>query len=147
MVQILSVRMQIFDHPGNCIWSVAYSDNYDKLDTGVVAGRLELAELVMPSSVTYPMRPLAFNNLYYHQATMTMTDNLATLLNFHFGGPISAVGSALVTSHSSQSEKRQATLDPESISLSRLEPVHAFRDYCPSGVDLSALRPVYSKIS
>ena len=63
MVQILSVRIDTSTTPAIVSGLVAYSDNYDKLDTGVVAGRLELAELAMPSSVTYPMRPLAFNNL------------------------------------------------------------------------------------
>jgi hypothetical protein len=40
----------------------------------------------MPSSVVFPIRPAAFNTLYFHQATFVMSDELATLLNFYFGG-------------------------------------------------------------
>jgi len=97
MVQIVSLRIDTMTEPAVVTGVVAYSDEYDKLNTGTVLGRLKLADLQMPSSVTYPMRPLAFNNLYYHQATMAMSDELATFLNFHFGGTNFSQGLSLGT--------------------------------------------------
>jgi len=97
MIQIVSVRIDTSTDPAIVTGVVAYSDEYDKLNTGTVLGRVKLADLQMPASVTYPMRPLAFNNLYYHQATLTMSDELASLLNFFFGGANFSQGMSLGT--------------------------------------------------
>ncbi|NDD64944.1 MAG: DUF11 domain-containing protein, partial [Acidobacteria bacterium] len=56
MIQIVSVRVDTSTDPAIVTGVVAYSDEYEKLNTGSVLGRVKLADLRMPSSVSYPMR-------------------------------------------------------------------------------------------
>lgn len=85
-IQILSVTIDTSTDPAVVSGIVLYNSEKDKQNTGAVLGRVKLADLRMPSSVVYPIRPNAFNTLYYHQATIAMSDELASLLNFYFGG-------------------------------------------------------------
>ncbi|MFN7828161.1 MAG: hypothetical protein ACK5RR_09385 [Acidobacteriota bacterium] len=85
-IQILSLTIDTSTDPAVVSGIVLYSSERDKRNTGSVLGRVKLADLKMPSSVVFPIRPAAFNTLYFHQATFVMSDELATLLNFYFGG-------------------------------------------------------------
>jgi hypothetical protein len=64
---------------------VAASTSWDQNNTGTVTGRIKLADLTLPASVELPMKPMAFSTLYIHQATLSMSSELANLLNSFFG--------------------------------------------------------------
>ncbi len=85
-IHILSITIDTSKDPIAVTGVVLYNSERDRSNTGSVLGRVKLADLRMPSSVVFPIRPNAFNTLYFHQATFTMSDELASLLNFHFGG-------------------------------------------------------------
>lgn len=84
-IEIHSIQIDTLQNPGALTGVVVVTDAWDQLNTGSVLGRVTLAELTLPSSVTLPIRPQAFNSLYVHQAALTLSDDLATVLNSFFG--------------------------------------------------------------
>ena len=84
-LQILSVTIDTIPTPAILSAVVAASTSWDQNNTGTVTGRIKLAELTLPASVELPMRPMAFSTLYIHQATLSMSSELANLLNSFFG--------------------------------------------------------------
>jgi fimbrial isopeptide formation D2 family protein/uncharacterized repeat protein (TIGR01451 family) len=94
-IQIYSINIDTLQNPAVLTGVVVVSDSWDQLNTGSVLGRATLAEFTLPSSVTLPIKPQAFNSLYVHQAGLTLSDDLATILNSFFGVTNFVAGSDL----------------------------------------------------